>query len=161
MKLNLFSIATAMLAAMTGAGLPTGAQENNRDEYRPGGSEAYYLRLSGSEHHSADFHVNFRCDNAVIRPEYMNTGENLKALADSIASISIGGGILDSLTGVSYSSPEGNWWYNVNLSKHRAAAMRRHLEGEYPELHDRMRVTPDGEAWHMFRQRAMTDTTIT
>lgn len=29
----------------------------------------------------------------------MNTGENLKALADSIASISIGGGILDSLTG--------------------------------------------------------------
>ena len=91
----------------------------------------------------------------------MNTGENLKALADSIASISIGGGILDSLTVVSYSSPEGNWWYNVNRSKRCAAAMRRHLEGEYPELHDRMSVTPDGEAWHMFRQRAMTDTTIT
>ena len=161
MKLNLFSIATAMLAVMTGVGIPAGAQEDNRDEYRPGGSEAYYLRLSGSEHHSADFHVNFRWDNAVIRPEYMNTGENLKALADSIASISIGGGTLDSLTVVSYSSPEGNWWYNVNLSKRRAAAMRRHLEGEYPELHDRMSVTPDGEAGHMFRQRAMTDTTIT
>lgn len=99
MKLNLFSIATAMLAVMTGVGIPAGAQEDNRDEYRPGGSEAYYLRLSGSEHHSADFHVNFRWDNAVIRPDYMNTGENLKALADSIASISIGGGTLDSLTG--------------------------------------------------------------
>lgn len=36
MKLNLFSTATATLAAMTGAGLPTGAQENNRDEYRQG-----------------------------------------------------------------------------------------------------------------------------
>lgn len=36
MKLNLFSTAIALLAAMTGAGLPTGAQENNRDEYRPG-----------------------------------------------------------------------------------------------------------------------------
>lgn len=66
MKLNLFSIATAMLAVMTGVGIPAGAQEDNRDEYRPGGSEAYYLRLSGSEHHSADFHVNFRWDNAVI-----------------------------------------------------------------------------------------------
>ena len=39
MKLNLFSTAIALLAAMTGAGLPAGAQEDNRDEYRPGGSE--------------------------------------------------------------------------------------------------------------------------
>ena len=37
MKLNLFSIATAVLAVMTGVGIPAGAQEDNRDEYRPGG----------------------------------------------------------------------------------------------------------------------------
>lgn len=90
----------------------------------------------------------------------MNTGENLKALADSIASIHIGGGTVDSLTVVSYSSPEGNYWYNVNLSKRRAAAMRRYLEGEHPGLHDRMRITPDGESWHMFRERALRDSTI-
>lgn len=137
------------------------AKESPLDTIATGGSGAYYLRLSGTESHSADFHVNFRWDNAVIRPEYMNTGENLKALADSIASIHIGGGTVDSLTVVSYSSPEGNYWYNVNLSKRRAAAMRRYLEDEYTELHDRTRVTPDGESWHMFRQRALTDTTIT
>ena len=92
------------------------AQESPLDTIATGGSGAYYLRLSGTESHSADFHVNFRWDNAVIRPEYMNTGENLKALADSIASIHIGGGTVDSLTVVSYSSPEGNYWYNVNLT---------------------------------------------
>lgn len=37
MKLNLFSIATAVLAVMTGVGIPAGAQEDNQDEYRPGG----------------------------------------------------------------------------------------------------------------------------
>ncbi len=136
------------------------AQESPLDTIATGGSGAYYLRLSGTESHSADFHVNFRWDNAVIRPEYMNTGENLKALADSIASIHIGGGTVDSLTVVSYSSPEGNYWYNVNLSKRRAAAMRRYLEGEHPGLHDRMRITPDGESWHMFRERALRDSTI-
>ena len=161
MKFNPFSIATAMLAAMTATGIPAGAQNDNLDETVRGGGGAYYLRLSGSEHHSADFHVNFRWDNAVIRPDYMNTGENLKALADSVASITTGGGILDSLTVVSYSSPEGNYWYNVNLSKRRAASMRRYLEDEYSELHGRIRVTPDGESWPMFRQRALTDTTIT
>lgn len=91
----------------------------------------------------------------------MNTGENLKALADSIASIHIGGGTVDSLTVVSYSSPEGNYWYNVNLSGRRAASMRKYLEGEYPELGDRLRVTPDGESWNMFRRRALTDSTVT
>ena len=136
------------------------AKESPLDTIATGGSGAYYLRFSGTESHSADFHVNFRWDNAVIRPEYMNTGENLKALADSIASIRIGDGALDSLTVVSYSSPEGNYWYNVNLSKRRAAAMRRYLEGEYPGLHGRMRITPDGESWHMFRERALSDSTI-
>lgn len=137
------------------------AQESPLDTIATGGSGAYYLRLSGTESHSADFHVNFRWDNAVIRPEYMNTGENLKALADSIASIHIGGGTVDSLTVVSYSSPEGNYWYNVNLSGRRAASMRKYLEGEYPELGDRLRVTPDGESWNMFRRRALTDSTVT
>lgn len=137
------------------------AQESPLDTIATGGSGAYYLRLSGTERRSADFHVNFRWDNAVIRPEYMNTGENLKALADSIASIHIGGGTVDSLTVVSYSSPEGNYWYNVNLSGRRAASMRKYLEGEYPELGDRLRVTPDGESWNMFRRRALTDSTVT
>lgn len=129
---------------------------------RPGGGAgAYYLRFSGTEPHSADFHVNFHWDNAVIDPAYMGTGENLRALADSIASIKIGDGMLDSLTVVSYSSPEGNYWYNVDLSRRRASAMRRYLEGEYPEFRDRMSVTPDGESWHMFRSRALTDSTLT
>ena len=160
MNLNLRLTAYIFAFAAVMAAQPNAeAQQYPPDTVDTGGSGAYYLRLSGTERRSADFHVNFRWDNAVIRPEYMNTGENLKALADSIASIRIGGA-LDSLTVVSYSSPEGNYWYNVNLSKRRAAAMRRYLEGEYPGLHGRMRITPDGESWHMFRERALSDSTI-
>lgn len=46
MKLNLFSIATAMLAVMTGVGIPAGAQEDNRDEYRPGGRKRIICGLA-------------------------------------------------------------------------------------------------------------------
>lgn len=159
MNRKILHITLIILSAIS-AGHKAKAQLPDHDNYDSGGSAPFYLRLESSEKHEADFHVNFRWDNAVILPSYMGTGENLKALADSIAAIRIGDRTTDSLYVVSYSSPEGNYNYNVALSGRRAAAMRRYLENEYPDLVEVMSATPDGESWQMFRQRALTDSTI-
>ena len=109
--------------------------------------------------HEAGFSVNFRWDDAVIRPEYMGTRESLEALADSINSI--GGGKLDSLSIISYSSPEGRAAYNAKLSERRRAAMFLYLSSRFPELSDKMRTSADGESWQLFRAKVFSDSTLT
>lgn len=122
-------------------------------------AQTYYTRHAGFQPRHADFSVNFRWDNSTIKMDYMGTGENLRALADSIASIPIDR--IDSLTVISYSSPEGAYNYNRRLSQRRALSMQKYLNKQHPELIDRTRVTPDGESWHLFRARVLTDTKLT
>ncbi len=159
MNRKILHITLIILSAIS-AGHKAKAQLPDHDNYDSGWSAPFYLRLESSEKHEADFHVNFRQNDSLILPGYMGTGENLKALADSIAAIRIGDRTIDSLYVFSYSSPEGNYNYNVALSGRRAAAMRRYLETEYPDLVEVMSATPDGESWQMFRQRALSDSTI-
>ena len=68
---------------------------------------------------------------------------------------------IDSLTVISYSSPEGAYNYNRRLSQRRALSIQKYLNKQHPELIDRTRVTPDGESWHLFRARVLTDTKLT
>lgn len=107
---------------------------------------------------SAEFTVDFRWDSAKLDQSYMGTAERLKALADSIASISIGR--IDSLTVSSYSSPEGKYLYNKRLAERRAASLALYLSRNYPELQSRMTVDADGESWHLFRKKVLEDRTI-
>ena len=107
----------------------------------------------------ADFFVDFRWDNSVLDQRYMKTGANLRALADSIASIDINR--IDSLNIFSYSSPEGRFTYNQKLSQRRAAAMKGYISEQYPELLGKTRIVPDGESWHLFRERVLSDSTLT
>lgn len=102
--------------------------------------------------------MDFRLDNSEIRKDYMQTGANLKALADSIAAIgieSIGG-----ISVISYSSPEGRFNYNKALSGRRAGAMYSYMTSNFPLLADRVDVLADGESWHLFRRRTVSDTTL-
>jgi len=122
-------------------------------------AQTYYTRHAGFQTRHADFSVNFRWDNSTIKMDYMGTGENLRALADSIDSIPIDR--IDSLTVISYSSPEGAYNYNRRLSQRRALSIQKYLNKQHPELIDRTRVTPDGESWHLFRARVLTDTKLT
>ncbi len=115
--------------------------------------------LTGTAARYADFYVDFRWDNSTLDLRYMKTGENLRALADSIAAIDINR--IDSLNIFSYSSPEGKWRYNLKLSERRAAAMRSYVGREYPQLLGRTSVVPEGESWHLFRSRVLTDSSIT
>ena len=107
----------------------------------------------------AEFSVNFRWDDSVIRPGYMGTRESLEALADSIARIGLDD--VDSLSVVSYSSPEGPASYNARLSERRRAAMALYLSSHYPGLLDRLRSEADGESWQLFRARTLSDSTLT
>ena len=109
--------------------------------------------------HKLEFSVNFRWDDAVIRPGYMGTRESLEALADSIARIGLDH--VDSLSVVSYSSPEGRAAYNAKLSERRRAAMVLYLSSHYPGLIDKLRSEADGESWQFFRARTLTDSTLT
>jgi hypothetical protein len=108
---------------------------------------------------SADFHVDFPWDNSTLNLSYMKTGDNLRALADSIASI--GSDRIDSISICSYSSPEGKLRYNKKLSERRAAAMRRYMDGQFPQLSGKTRITPDAESWNMFRDRVLADSSLT
>ncbi len=116
-------------------------------------------RLASVDTCRADFHVDFRWDSSVLDTAYMENGKSLHALADSLASIDTDR--IDSLRVFSYSSPEGRYGYNVKLSERRAAAMRAYLDIHYPHLLDRVHVVPDGEAWHLFRERVLADSSIT
>lgn len=119
----------------------------------------YYLRPNGFENKSAEFVIDFKWDDAKVLPGYMQTGVNLQALSDSLASIGIDA--VDSLAVVSYSSPEGQFLYNLRLAERRAKAAGSYLTQQYPQLKDRIGLVPDGESWHLFRERTLTDTTIT
>lgn len=121
-------------------------------------AQTYYTRHAGYQTRHADFSVNFRWDNSTIKMDYMGTGESLRALADSIASIPLSR--IDSLTVISFSSPEGAYDYNRRLSQRRALSMQRYLNKEHPELTDKTKVTPQGESWHLFRARVLTDTKL-
>ena len=116
------------------------------------------VRLAGVDTCRAYFHVDFCWDNSVLDTAYMKTGESLRALADTVASIDADR--IDSLSVFSYSSPEGRYGYNLKLSEHRAASMRSYLDSHYPQLRDRVHVIPGGEAWHLFRERVLADSSI-
>ncbi len=113
----------------------------------------------------ADFFVDFRWDNSVLKEDYLGTAAQLQALADSIAAIeSLDPKYrrsIDSIYVTSYSSPEGRMSYNRRLSERRAAAMLRYLNEHYPQYSDITTVTPDGESWHMFRAKVLADSTLT
>jgi len=123
-----------------------------------GSDGVHYIRRSGSEAHIAEFGIDFRWDKSYLDFSYLQTGEKLKELSDSIASIGIGS--IDSIRVVSYSSPEGAYRHNLDLSRRRAQTTVNYLTGEYPALSGRIFSSPAGESWHLLRDRIESDTTL-
>ncbi len=115
--------------------------------------------LASAQQRSAEFTVDFRWDKSTLDTLYMNTGRRLRELSDSIAAIGLER--IDSVGLVSYSSPEGMSAYNARLAQRRAATMSLYLLSAFPELGGRLSVDADGESWHLFRARVLSDTTLT
>lgn len=109
----------------------------------------------------AGFHVDFRWDKAVLQKEYLDNHSQLKALSDTIHSLQQDSSRvinnIERLSVKSYSSPEGAYEYNARLARRRADAMLRFLSSEYGSLSDRIYIEADGESWHMFRDKVLSD----
>lgn len=119
---------------------------------------SFYTRQSGTESRIAEFGIDFRWDKSYLDLGYLQTGERLKELSDSIASIGIGA--IDSLRIISYSSPEGAYLYNLELSRRRAASTANYLIKTYPSLQKLIFTTPAGESWHLLRERIANEKTL-
>lgn len=100
--------------------------------------------------------VHFRFDKSTLDLSYMGNAQSLDRFGHVLDSIGLDK--VDSVVIVSQSSPEGVYEHNVQLSRRRAATMRRTIEQRYPELNDRLTVHPDGESWSRLRENVAKDT---
>ncbi|MBR1573685.1 MAG: DUF3575 domain-containing protein [Bacteroidales bacterium] len=102
--------------------------------------------------------VYYPFDNATLMADYMGNADTFAAL-DSLATR----GALDQedqIDVISYSSPEGNWNYNLGLSRRRAESLRKYLEWKYPAIKGRVTIHPDAEAWDDLREAITTDSRL-
>lgn len=99
--------------------------------------------------------VHFRFDNDKLDLNYMGNKRALSRFAHVIDSLGLH--TIDSVVIVSQSSPEGVYLHNLNLSRKRAATMRKTIEQRHPELSSRLRVHPDGESWIQLREYVLND----
>ena len=104
----------------------------------------------------AEIRVYYPFDNAVVREDYLSNQEALRQLDSLYLSGAFDG--QETLEIVSYSSPEGQYAYNVNLSKRRAESLRRYIAAKYPSLAPRLTTNPDGESWADLREAVLHDT---
>lgn len=105
--------------------------------------------------HTREVRLYFPFDNAVVNSAYLNNAAQL-SLLDSLYNA----GAFDAANSfevVSYSSPEGNYNYNVGLSKRRANAFRNYIVKNYPALNGKITTNPCGESWEELRKAVILD----
>ena len=107
---------------------------------------------------SREIRIHFPFDNATIQENYLDN-QSAIALLDSLYDA----GALEGNSQIevtSFSSPEGNYYYNVDLSKRRAMAMRNFIAARYPSLESRLSINPSGESWKDLRNSVANDRRI-
>lgn len=88
--------------------------------------------------------VYYPYDDATLMRDYMS---NAQAFAEIEEILAAGSDVVPCFEIISYSSPEGNWNYNLQLSRRRAKSLKRYLERKYPELAGTITINPNAEAW--------------
>lgn len=119
----------------------------------------FFPSISHAQQDSSYFTIDFRVNRSTLDTSYMNTGRRLRELSDSISSIGLAR--IERVKLISYSSPEGPAANNARLSQKRAATIGRYLISAYPQLEGRLSIKADGESWHLFRDRVLTESTLT
>ena len=100
--------------------------------------------------------VTFPFDNDELRSDYMSNRISLDIL-DSLLSNS---NIDVDVEIVSYSSPEGNEAYNLNLSKRRAASVKDYILSSVTESNVSFRIASYAESWAQFRTFIVADKSL-
>ena len=113
-------------------------------------AQSFFIRAQESTER-----IYYRFDNAVIDASYMSNSQafaNIDSLLES--------GSAEGFEIVSYSSPEGDFNYNLNLSTRRAEALRKYLTGRYPQLAGKISINPNAESWNALRASVEADSRL-
>ncbi len=113
-------------------------------------AETFFIRAQESAER-----IYYRFDNATVDANYLSNAQafaNIEALVEN--------GSFEAFEIVSFSSPEGNYDYNFNLSTRRANALLKYLVSRYPQLNGKISVKPTAEAWEALRASVMADTRL-
>ena len=100
----------------------------------------------------ASVKVLFPFDNASVNDNYLG---NAAALSEIAALLD--GGASAGVTVTTFSSPEGNWYYNKDLSSRRAASVKAYLESNYPALSGKIVLNTGVEAWEDLAAKVRAD----
>ena len=111
---------------------------------------SFFTRAQDSD---ASVRLHFAFDSAVLSENYMSNSSAMVSLDSMVASIAEGA----SVSVVTFSSPEGNFAYNLDLSKKRAESVRNYLVSKYPELQNRIVVDAGAESWDELRRSVERD----
>ena len=91
----------------------------------------------------------------VLHDDYLSNPETFRDLDSLLSTVTITPS--DTLSIVSYSSPEGRYDYNLKLSQKRAASLKKYIIRKHPELSGRISVVSVAESWDALRTAVETD----
>ena len=113
-------------------------------------AETFFIRAQESAER-----IYYRFDNATVDANYLS---NTQAFAN--IDVLVENGSFEAFEIVSFSSPEGNYDYNFNLSTRRANALLKYLVSRYPQLNGKISVKPTAEAWEALRSSVESDSRL-
>lgn len=122
---------------------------------------SFLLRAQADEwvSDSRSYKVFFQFDKSAVNSAYMSNAQSLSSLDSLVAAVGLES--VESVEVVSYSSPEGNYAYNLALSKKRTDAVYKLLSASYPSLSGKIELDHLGEAWQDLRNSVVADTNFT
>ena len=110
----------------------------------------FYTRAQVSD---ASVRLHFAFDSAVLSESYMSNSSAMASLDIMVASLADS----SSINLVTFSSPEGNYAYNLALSQKRAESVRKYIVSKYPALENRIVVNAGAESWDELRRSVQSD----
>ena len=96
--------------------------------------------------------VHFGFDSEILMSGYQDNDSALAEIESIVAS-----GAVESVEIASFSSPEGNFAYNLDLSHRRARYVRKYLLWKYPQLRGKVSVAPSAECWDDLKASVSSD----
>ncbi len=121
----------------------------------------FSLRAHAQERNSnnPEYKIYFQFDKSAVNSAYMSNAQSLSSLDSLVAAVGLES--VESVKVVSYSSPEGNYAYNLALSKKRTDAVYHMLVATYPSLAGKIELDHQGEAWQDLRNSVVADANFT
>jgi outer membrane protein OmpA-like peptidoglycan-associated protein len=104
---------------------------------------------------SVSVKVLFPFDNASVIENYQNNTAALSEIANLL-----NGEVNGDITVTTFSSPEGNWYYNKDLSIRRANSIKAYLESNYPSFNGRIILNTGVESWDDLRTKVSADSRL-